>query len=90
MAISMKKSKTKITMESLNAVYSISAVGEEFAEIFSSMDDEYMKARAADIKDITKRVLDNLLRIYNRRNQDRRTCYHHGTRFSSISNCEFG
>lgn len=53
--------ENKIKMESFNAPYSVDVVGKEFAHIFSSMDDEYMKARAADILDITRRVVNNLM-----------------------------
>lgn len=52
--------KNKIMMESFHAAYAVDTVGREFSKIFSSMEDEYMRARAADILDITKRLLDNL------------------------------
>ncbi|MCL2865287.1 MAG: phosphoenolpyruvate--protein phosphotransferase [Lachnospiraceae bacterium] len=41
----------------LNAEYAVAKAGDEFAEMFASMDDEYMKARSADIKDISERLL---------------------------------
>lgn len=50
----------KINIENLNAEYAVNEAGEEFSEVFSSMDDEYMKARAEDIKDIAERVINIL------------------------------
>jgi len=49
-----------INTQKLNAEYAVYASGENFSNIFSSMDDPYMQARAADIKDITCRLLDVL------------------------------
>lgn len=43
--------------EGLNAEYAVSSAMEQFSELFASMDDEYMRARAADIKDISWRVI---------------------------------
>lgn len=43
--------------EGFNAEYAVSQAEAQFAEMFASMDDEYMKARAADIKDISQRVI---------------------------------
>ncbi len=40
-----------------NAEYAVSMAQKQFAEMFASMDDEYMKARAADINDISQRVI---------------------------------
>ena len=42
------------------AAYAVKTTGENFAETFASMDDEYMKARAADIRDISNRLIKNL------------------------------
>ncbi|MDU4889291.1 MAG: phosphoenolpyruvate--protein phosphotransferase [Clostridium sp.] len=50
----------KIKSESLNAEYAVKETGEEFSNVFSSIEDEYMKARAEDIKDITERVISIL------------------------------
>lgn len=47
----------KIRTDKVNAEYAVTATGEEFAAIFSGMDDEYMQARAADVKDISDRVV---------------------------------
>ena len=43
--------------ESINAEYAVSQIAEQFAEMFASMDDAYMQARAADVKDISTRVI---------------------------------
>lgn len=49
-----------IRTESVNAEYAVAVTGDNFAEMFASMDDDYMKARAADIKDISERLVRNL------------------------------
>lgn len=46
-----------IREEKVNAEYAVTKTGEQFAEVFSSMDDEYMQARSADVKDISQRVV---------------------------------
>ena len=43
--------------QNVNAEYAVAATGDNFAEMFSSMDDSYMKARAADVKDISNRII---------------------------------
>ena len=43
--------------EGFNAEYGVETAQNQFAEMFASMDDEYMKARAADIKDVSRRVI---------------------------------
>ena len=43
--------------EEVNAEYAVDATGNTFAAIFASMDDDYMRARSADIKDISNRVV---------------------------------
>lgn len=53
-----------INTESVNAEYAVAKTGDNFAEMFNSMDDEYMKARSADIKDISERLI-NILRGRN-------------------------
>ncbi len=50
-----------IESQSVNAEYAVMKTSEHFAEMFSSMDDAYMKARAADIYDISNRVIANLM-----------------------------
>lgn len=50
----------KITEEKENAAYAVTATGEEFADFFASMDDPYMKARAVDVGDVSKRIAMNI------------------------------
>ena len=50
-----------IEKQSLNAEYAVAVTSDNFAEMFSSMDDEYMKGRAADVKDISARLIRNLM-----------------------------
>ncbi|ABX42142.1 phosphoenolpyruvate-protein phosphotransferase [Lachnoclostridium phytofermentans ISDg] len=47
----------KIKNEQINAEYAVASTGDNFAELFSSMDDDYMKERAADVKDISNRLI---------------------------------
>ena len=49
-----------IRTEQINAEYAVAATGDNFAEMFASMDDDYLKARSADIKDISERLVRNL------------------------------
>ncbi len=49
-----------IRTEMANAEYAVAVTGDNFAEMFASMDDEYMRARAADIRDISNRLIRNL------------------------------
>ena len=49
-----------IRTEQVNAEYVVAVTGDNFAEMFASMDDDYMKARSADIKDISERLVRNL------------------------------
>ena len=49
--------RNRIRTESVNAEYAATAAGEYFADMFRKMDNEYMKERAADILDITKRLV---------------------------------
>lgn len=43
--------------EGVNAEYAVATTGDNFAQMFAAMDDEYMQARSADIRDISGRVL---------------------------------
>ena len=54
---------TAIDEESCTAEYAVNQAGEQFSEMFAAMDDAYMQARAADIKDISRRLMDNLMGI---------------------------
>lgn len=49
-----------IHTERVNAEYAVAITGDNFSEMFAEMDDDYMKARAADIKDISNRLIRNL------------------------------
>jgi len=46
-----------IETQSVNAEYAIAVTADNFAEMFSSMDDAYMQARASDVKDISNRLI---------------------------------
>lgn len=52
-----------IEEESCNAEFAVEQAGIQFAAMFAAMDDAYMQARAADIKDVAKRILNNLLGV---------------------------
>ena len=49
--------------EGCNAEYAVQMAGEQFAAMFTAMDDAYMQARAADIRDVSQRILNNLMGI---------------------------
>lgn len=49
-----------IDTQNVNAEYAVEVTADNFAEMFSSMDDAYMKARAADVRDISNRIIGNL------------------------------
>ena len=49
-----------ITTQVVNAEYAVATTGDNFATMFASMDDEYFQARAADMKDISERVINVL------------------------------
>lgn len=49
--------KDKIKSESVNADFAMNEVASMFVQMFESMDNEYMKERAADIRDVTKREI---------------------------------
>ena len=46
-----------IESQMVNAEYAIAQTGDNFSQMFAAMDDEYMRGRAADVKDITERLL---------------------------------
>lgn len=54
---------SKIRDEKVNADYALNEIKEIFVAMFESMDNEYMRERAADIKDVTNRVLRHILGI---------------------------
>lgn len=49
-----------IETQEVNAEYAVAVTADNFAEMFSSMDDAYMQARAADVRDISDRIIANL------------------------------
>lgn len=49
-----------IDIQKVNAEYAVSITADNFAEMFSAMDDAYMQARAADVRDISDRIIANL------------------------------
>ena len=49
-----------IDTQKVNAEYAVSITADNFAEMYSAMDDAYMQARAADVRDISDRIIANL------------------------------
>lgn len=49
-----------IDTQHVNAEFAVAVTADNFAEMLSSMDDSYMQARAADVKDISNRIIANL------------------------------
>lgn len=49
-----------IETQSVNAEYAVATTGDNFAQMFAAMDDEYMQGRAADVKDISERIINVL------------------------------
>ena len=56
----LESMENMIRIELVNAEYAAAATGDNFAEMFAAMDDEYMKASSADVKDISERLVRNL------------------------------
>ena len=52
--------KNIIETQKVNAEYAVAVTGDNFAQMFRAMDDDYMRERAADVKDISERVLSIL------------------------------
>lgn len=55
-----------ITNQGVNAEYAVGVTGDNFSQIFSSMEDEYMKERSADVLDISERII----KILNKEEHD--------------------
>ncbi|MGV3243659.1 phosphoenolpyruvate--protein phosphotransferase [Staphylococcus sp. 11261D007BR] len=55
--------ESKITEDQASAPHALTEITQNFITIFESMDNEYMKERAADIRDVSKRVLAHLLDV---------------------------
>ncbi len=49
--------KNMVRTQEVNAEYAVASTSDNFAQMFAAMDDDYMKERAADVKDISERVL---------------------------------
>ncbi len=49
--------------EHYSAEYAVQQAGEQFSAMFAEMEDLYMQARSSDIKDVTQRILNNLMGI---------------------------
>ncbi len=58
-----------------SAEYAVSQAAKQFAQIFSEMEDEYMKARALDVQDISRRVIEILLNKQDCENVDEARIY---------------
>lgn len=54
-----------IESQSVNAEYAVAMTGDNFSSMFAEMDDDYMKARAADVKDISERLVSVLAGVDN-------------------------
>ena len=63
-----------IRTQSVNAEYAVFVTGENFASMFSSMDDSYMKARAADVKDISLRLCECMASRHKRGTVPKEPC----------------
>ena len=54
-----------IRTQEVNAEYAVAMTGDNFSEMFANMDDEYFRGRAADVKDISERVVKILMGAEN-------------------------
>lgn len=54
-----------IETQQVNAEFAVATTGDNFSKMFSEMDDEYFKARAADVKDISERIVNILTGVEN-------------------------
>ena len=57
-----------IETQQVNAEFAVATTGDNFSKMFSEMDDEYFKARAADVKDISERIVNILSGVENNKN----------------------
>lgn len=58
-----------IDTQKVNAEYAVAVTADNFAEMFASMEDAYMQARSADVKDISNRIIANLMGKKEQKNQ---------------------
>ncbi len=56
----MEAIENMIKTEQVNAEFAVAVTGDNFSRMFADMDDDYMKARATDVKDISERLVRNL------------------------------
>ena len=54
-----------IRTQEVNAEFAVASTGDNFSKMFAAMDDDYMKERAADVKDISNRVISILQNAEN-------------------------
>ncbi|SKC51154.1 phosphoenolpyruvate--protein phosphotransferase [Maledivibacter halophilus] len=59
----ISKSLNRIEKEKINSEYAFKQITDEFITVFEAMDNDYMKERAADIRDVSSRVIRNLMGI---------------------------
>ena len=59
----MTSIEDKIKTDQVNAEYALKETTDMFITMFEQMDNEYMRERAADIRDVTKRLLSHLLNV---------------------------
>lgn len=50
-----------IRTQMVNAEYAVAVTGDNFSEMFANMDNDYMRARAADVRDVSNRLVKNLM-----------------------------
>ena len=53
----MESITNMIRTQKVNAAYAVASTGDNFSQMFSMMDDDYMRERAADIRDISERLV---------------------------------
>lgn len=53
----IESAENMIRAQQINAEYAVAMTGDNFANMFAAMDDDYMRGRAADVKDISERVV---------------------------------
>lgn len=56
----IESAENMIRSQQINAEYAVAMTGDNFANMFAAMDDDYMRGRAADVKDISERVISIL------------------------------
>lgn len=59
-----------IDLQSVNAEYAVAVTSDNFSQMFASMDDAYMKARSADVRDISNRIIRNLGEAAEEKSED--------------------